>query len=151
MLPTNFTIVDMTIDLHPFSVRGATFDLRPIDGSGGARRDINADLYDLSDPVFNKFVFSASCSDLRTPSFNDLKKGMTVTANLPNEWFYLIPNPEEDPVGLAASRPIVSGSLRDLDGYRYFRPKMIMMVMDFNQTYDEYAARYQWSLLLEEK
>lgn len=139
-----------TIDLHPFSARGATYDINPIDASGGSRRDINGTLHDLSDPAFNKYTLSISCSDFRTPSFNNLKRGMTVVVGCPFEWFYPIPEPDETTPGDAAVRSIVAGSLRDKDGIRYYRPEMTMMVLSFGDSNHEFAATEDWTLVLEE-
>ena len=140
-----------TIDLPPYAALGLTQSWEPIGGQGNVRRTINGDLVDLSDPAFYKFHSSVQCKHFQSPSFNDVHVGQLVTVNCVFELSYLIPTPEdEDPVGEGAMYPIVAGSIRDRDGFRFYRPAIPMMVIGFAIDRDEFGAQTGWSLELEE-
>jgi hypothetical protein len=125
----------------PYSIRGLTQSLEPIDAASSYRRTVNGNLRDLSLPQFRKYKSTISCDDLDAPAFDALPIGAVVTVDCVAELAYRT-------IGGSPQRTVVAS--RTIAEWTYYRPRMVMMVTARSQETDEYGAAVSWSLELEE-
>jgi hypothetical protein len=124
-MPTH-TLLDIDgIDFSPYSVRGITMTLTPIDQSANVARDCRGQLVDISLEQFRQFKISISCTDHEAPELTDVWPGQDVTITC-------IP-------GLGAAN-----STDDV---------MIILakVTAWNTSRDEWAAEVAWTLEAEQR
>ena len=131
------------IGVPPWSARGASQTLEPIQASQQLRRTVNGELIDISRPEFRKYRSRISCADQQPPAVDGVWPGQVVTVGCISELSYLT-------AGGAPSRMPVAGSSRTEGAYTFYRPSLTMRVVSFSQDTDEYAAEVSWSLELEE-
>jgi hypothetical protein len=149
---TLFNIVG--IGVPPYSARGISEVLEPIQGSGQMFRDINGTLHNLGVTQFRKFQLSVTCTDMDSPALNGVWPGDTFTVHCQTEMSY--------PEGSTPVRTPVTGSERigqraeidggGPDGFRYYRPQLTMMVMSYQiGTADGWEdVGVNWQLQLQE-
>ena len=131
------------IGVPPYSVRGATQTLQPIDAAQQLRRTINGALVDISRAEFRKYRSTITCTDQQPPAVDGVWPGQIVTVGCISELSYKT-------AGGVAARAVVSGSSRTEGDYTFYRPQLTMRVVSFSQDTDEYGASVAWSLELEE-
>ena len=131
------------IGVPPYSARGASQTLEPIQASQQLRRTINGELIDISRAEFRKYRSTISCVDQQPPAIDGVWPGRVLTVGCISELSYLT-------AGGAPARPLVSGSSRTEGDYTFYRPSLTMRVVAFSQDTDEYGAVVSWSLQLEE-
>jgi len=141
MADTQLIITGMGIT--PYSARGLSQTLTPIDAAKVVRRSVNGVLYDLSYEQFHKYASKITCQDQATPAIDGVWPGAEVTVYCVAELSRLTDT--EGP-----RRPVVPGSERVDGAFTYYRPILEMLVVGFSNGLDEWAADYQWSLDLEE-
>jgi len=129
--------------LAPYSARGLSQTLQPIDAAKANRRTINGALKDLSFDQFRKYASKITCKDQATPAIDGIWPGAVVTVECVAELSRLT-----DTEGPA--RPVVPGSERTEGAFTFYRPILQMLVVDFTDTLAEWDADYNWSLDLEE-
>lgn len=136
-------LVITSMGVPPYSARGLTQTLAPIDASVSARRTINGTLRDLSQSQFRKFKSTISCNDQQAPAFEGFWPGMQVDVDCVAELSYLTDTrtPERTPV---------AGSERVDGDFTFYRPHLTMMITGFSTSTDEYGAQVGWQLELEE-
>jgi hypothetical protein len=127
----------------PYAARGLTQTLSPIEQAKQLRRTASGKLVDISVEQFRKYRSTISCTDQRVPAIDGIWPGMVVTVSCIAELSY--------PIGGTPSRPMVAGSLREEDGFVFYRPVLVMRVIDIGPSTDEFAAEVAWSLELEEE
>jgi hypothetical protein len=130
------------IGVPPFSARGLTQSLEPIDEAKNLVRASDGSLLDLSFAPFQKYKSTISCTDQRPPACDGVWPGKLITVYCVAELGY-------DDYG-SPQRPEVPGSQRVDGGFNYYRPILVMRVMSFTQSQDEYGATTAWSMELEE-
>ena len=130
------------IGVPPYSARGLTQTLDPIDAAGNIVRAIDGSLLDLSYPPFQKYKSNISCEDQTPPAVDGVWPGKVVTVNCAAELCYA--------EGGAPARPVVPGSERTEAGFTFYRPVLTMRVMSFQVSTPEWAAAPSWSMDLEE-
>jgi hypothetical protein len=140
--PNTFTTLVIEGLASPYSVRGLTQTLEPIEASAKLRRTINGTLLDLSAPQFRKYKSTISNTDQRIPAIDGIWPGMVLTIDCAAWLSY--------PVGGSPSRPVVPGSSFTEEGFVFYRPRLLVRVTAMNSQEDEYARDAQWSLELEE-
>lgn len=135
------------IDVPPYSARGLSQTLEPIDaaGGGGPWRTINGGLLDVSAPQFRKYKTTISCNDQNPPAFADLWPGRTLVVDCVSELSY-----KTGTAGQPA-RTVVPDSSRVEGDFTIYRPRLTMVCIRFNKNQDEYGAAVDWSLELEEQ
>lgn len=139
---TDTTILRLEgMGVPPYSARGLTQSLEPIQGAGQVRRTVNGTLVDFSGSQFRKYKSTISCNDQQAPALEGIWPGMTLTVYCVAELGY------ETSTG-GPSRPVAS-SRTDGD-YTFYAPILEMKVMNFSETRDEYGSQVQWTLELEE-
>lgn len=129
--------------ITPYSARGLTQTLAPIEAAIQMRRTVNGALVDLSSSQFRKFTSKITGSDQLPPSLNGVWPGAILTVSCISELVYATSGDLPD-------RAAVPGSSRVEGEFTYYRPRLVMLVMGFETTTDEYGAQVSWSLDLEE-
>lgn len=131
-------------NLPPYSVRGITQTLEPIDAAKNLRRTVNGSLIDLSATQFKKYKSTITCTDVQSPAFDAVEVGDVLTVDCVAELSYLTANsPPSGP-----SRAVVA--TRTEGDYTFYRPRLTMLVTNKQQSTDEYGAAVSWTLELEE-
>lgn len=136
----------------PYSARGLTQTLTPIEASKSLRRSINGSLKDLSQVQFRKYASTISCADQLAPALDGIWPGQILTVDCVAELSYKTAggSPARDVVDTDSSDPSSGEALRTEGAYTYYRPRLTMRVMNHSQQEDEYGRVVQWSLELEE-
>lgn len=130
--------------LPPYSVRALSQSLKPIAAAGVLARDINGTLVNLSDMNFRKYESRVTCRDGQAMPFDGIYPGYQLTVDCVVELSY------EDTTAATPSKTVVPGSSRSEDGLIFYRPRLIMQIVDWQNDFDEWDALIGWSLLLEE-
>jgi hypothetical protein len=148
-----YTDLDIRFDLsaappgvNPYSARQLRGTLAPIDAARGEdklRRTVNGALIDISAPQMRRYKLEVSGNDMAAPALDGLWVGMQATVSCHVEFAYLT-------AGGAPGRTPVSGSQRVDGAFTYYRPQLLMMVVELSVTRQEWAAVAEWSLTLEE-
>jgi hypothetical protein len=131
------------VALSAYASRGMSQTLNPITQTADLRRTVNGDLVNFGDDVFQKFASTISGSDQRPPSIDGVWPGHELTVECMAELSYVTAEG-------APTRYAVGGSSRVEGDLTFYRPVLEMMVIGFDQTYDEWASVWQWSITLEE-
>jgi hypothetical protein len=138
------TVLTITgFGLTPYSARGIQQTLEPIPQSSNLRRTVNGALVDVSAPEFRKYRSVISCDDMNVPAIDGVWPGQQVTVDCVAELSYLTS-------GGTAQRTVVSGSSRTAGSFTFYRPRLTMRIVNFNQSIDETGAVIGWELELEE-
>lgn len=138
------TVLSITgFGLTPYSARGIQQTLEPISQSAAMRRTVNGALVDVSAPEFRKYRSVVSCEDMNVPAIDGVWPGQSVTVDCACELSYLTS-------GGTPARTVVSGSSRTEGSYTFYRPRLTMRIVAFNQALDETGAVLSWTLELEE-
>ena len=140
---------DDGLHLPPYSARGLTQTLELISGAQNdnalgvtIRETINGELVNLFPTQFRKYQSIITCRDFQTPCLDAAYIGQLVTVECSAELSY--------PTGGTPQRPEVSGSSRDADGFTFYRPILVMMLLGMRSNFDEFNAEYAWQLDLRE-
>ena len=127
----------------PYSARGLTQTLTPIQAASNYRRTVNGSLVDLSLEQFRKYASTISCDDQESPAMDAVPIGAVVEVDCVAELAYLT-------AGGAPAKPVVTGSSRVSGEHTMYRPKLVMMVTAKSQETNEWGAAVSWSVELEE-
>jgi hypothetical protein len=137
------TLLVITGLITPYSARGLRQTLVPIRQSGNIRRTVNGELVDLSIDLFQKYASTITCNDQRVPALDGVWPGMELTVDCVAELSY-------PTSGGSAGRTVVSGSSRTEGAFTFYRPRLTMLVVDYQTILDEYRVDVGWTLDLEE-
>lgn len=132
------------IDIPPYSARGLTQTLDPIDQTSNIWRTWNGALRDLTLPQFRKYRSVISGNDQQAPACDGLWQGRIITVGCTQELAY------KTGASGAPFKSVVAGSLRVDGSFTFYRPSLVMMVMNFSLSWNEWAAAQTWSMSLEE-
>jgi hypothetical protein len=127
----------------PYSARGLSQSLEPINAAASSRRTINGTLRNLAQTQFEKYKSTITCTDQDVPALEGVFPGMTLTVDCVAELAYADRS-------AGPTRTPVPGSEREADGFTFYRPRLSMMVINYSETVDEWGAVTQWKLDLEE-
>lgn len=145
-LDIRFNLAAPAPGVNPYSARGLTGTLSPIDVAKGAdklARTVNGTLIDISAPQMRKYKLEVRGTDQAPPALDGLWVGMVVTVNSLVELGYLTATG-------VSSRTAVSGSVRTEGNYTYYCPQFTMMVVECQVERQEWEQNVPWSLVLEE-
>ena len=131
------------IGVPPYSARGLTQSLEPIDGAVQLRRTVNGALADLSYEPFRKYKSTISGQDQEPPAVDGVWPGQLVEVGCIAELCF--PTSEGGP-----ARTAVAGSERVEGDFSFYRPVLTMRVAGFSVSRDEYGAAVSWQMQLEE-
>lgn len=133
------------LGLPPYSLRGITQSLQPISQASNLRRTANADLDDVSDPLFQKYRSTIRCTDQQSPGLDGVWPGRQLTMHCAVE---LSSEGSTGTTGLF--RSAVPNSIREENGFTFYRPILIVRVLDYQKSLVEWAADLAWQLDVEE-
>ncbi|RWH86455.1 MAG: hypothetical protein EOR77_21645 [Mesorhizobium sp.] len=135
------------IGVPPYSARGITQSLDPIDAAAQLARTVNGTLINLSDTAFQKYKSTITCTDQQQPALDGVWPGDILTVDCVQELCYLTS-------GGSPSRDIASttadSATRTEGAFTFYLPRLTMMVTAYSKTFDEWGAVSGWSLDLEE-
>ena len=134
------------VDLPPWSCFGIEQSLVPLAQQVQAVRTVNGNLLNLAGDQFNgKYASEISCSDrTRVPALDGVYLGQVVTVDCVIELAYL------DGSGATPTKDVVPGSSRTEGDYVFYRPRLEMMIIDHQVSFNEAGVEVGWSLTLEE-
>ena len=146
--PTGFDIIisGNAPGVNPYSARGLRGTLGPIDAAKGdnkLRRTVNGTLVSVAAPQMWKYRLEVQGNDVAPAALDGLWVGMQATVDCHVELAFLT-------AGGSASRPMVPGSERFDGDYTYYRPQLLMLIVELETSTDEWAAAVSWSMTLEE-
>lgn len=143
--PNSYTLLRLIgVSVPPYSARGLSQTLAPIDQASNLKRTVNGDLVDISFSGFRKYRSTISGTDQRPPNFDGSWPGKSVTVDCIAELSF---TPDE---GQTRQRPAVPGSEHTEGAHTVYRPRLEMKIINFQQDHDEYGAQIGWTLDLEE-
>jgi len=128
----------------PYSARGITQTLEHISAAASARRTVNGDLVDLSVVELRKYKSTITCTDQRHPALSGVWPGMILEVSCVSELSHA------DVTDATAERDAVADSEYTEEGFVFYRPKLDMMVISYQTSYDEYGVACNWTIELEE-
>lgn len=142
---TDLTLLRLSpIGIPPYSARGITQSLSHIDAAVSQRRTVNGVMVDLSVPELRKYQSTISCTDQQHPALSGVWPGRILTVDCVSELSYA------DNTDGAAERTVVSGSQRTEDGFVFYRPRLTMMVVSYETSFDEWGADVNWTMKMVE-
>lgn len=131
------------IGVPRYSARGLKQTLEPVEQAVQNARTINGVLHDLSDENFKKYKSVITGADQRSPALSGIFPGMIVEVDCAVELAYdanLSPSPY--------TRDMVPGSLREEEGFWFYRPRLTMRVNTFAIEEDEWQREVGWTMEL---
>jgi hypothetical protein len=139
----NETVLTLAgIGVPPYSARGLTQTLEPLDQANNLERSVNGNLIDLSTPSFRKYKSTITGNDQWSPSCDGVWPGQQVTVDCVAQLVYA--------EGGTPQRPAVEGSAVTEAGFTHYRPRLVMTVMGFQVSTNEWGAQVAWTMDLEE-
>lgn len=137
-------LIMSTIGVPLYSARGLTQTLTAVAAAKPQPRyTVNGELRHVGMPQMQKYESIISCKDQQAPAFGGLWTGQIVLVNCVAELAYLT-------MGGSAERTVVPGTSRTEGDFTYYRPQIEFMVVDWDQSHDEYQHDYVWRLTLRE-
>ncbi|WP_291207096.1 hypothetical protein [Hyphomonas sp.] len=130
------------IGIPAYSARGLTQTLQPIEAAGSQRRTVNGTLVDLSLSQFRKYRSTIRCSDMEAPALDGIWPGLVVTVDCVVEL--------SCPSSATPAKTVVPGSQRLQGSFTFYRPRLVMQVIDHSIEKNEWGAVTGWTLELEE-
>lgn len=139
-----FTVLRLHgMGVPPYSSRDITQTLTPIAESQQLFRTINGDLDDFSVSQFRKFSTTITGSDLAPPALNGVWPGTQIIVDCIVEIAYETSTGQPD-------REEVPGSIRYEGDFTYYRPRLTMRLVNFDNGKREYGPNVPWTLELSE-
>jgi hypothetical protein len=138
------TLLTLTgVGVPPYSARGLTQTLEPIEASAQLRRTVNGALVDLSYEPFRKYKSTIACQDQEPPAVDGVWPGRVVNVGCVAELSFLT-------AGGSPARLVVDDSERVDGAFTFYRPILTMRVTGLSVTRDEYGSNVSWQMQLEE-
>ena len=132
--------------LPPYSARGLQQTLEPIEAAAVFRRTVNGTLINLAPSQMQKYRSVITGSDQDPPALDGLWPGDSLTVDCIAE----LALPTSSPASYGRTQVPGSTVRTDDRGYSFYRPRLTMAVIRFTTTENEYGARVEWQLELEE-
>jgi hypothetical protein len=144
LAPNAFTNLRIRgVGVPPYSARGVSQTLEPIDQAANLMRDANGGLDDISFDGFKKYKTTVTGSDQRPPNFNGKWPGLLIEMDCISELVYATDSESPD-------RPVVPGSEVIEGAHTAYRPRLQMRITGLTIDQDEYGAQVSWTLTAEE-
>jgi len=141
---TDPTVLRITTDIiPPYSSRGLTQTLQPIDQASQNKRTVNGKLVDTSFSGFHKYASQITGNDQMPPAIDGVWPGLQIVVDCVSELSYKT-------IGGAPARTVVTDSSYVEGLFTFYRPRLTMRVMNFSIQRGEYDRVIGWSLDLEE-
>lgn len=145
LLPSALGFSELAIP--PFALRGISQSLEPIDQAAALKRTINGILVDVASVDFRKYQSSIRCTDFQSPGLGKLWPGMALTMLCAHELSFEGSTDDSDG---PFERPVVDGSVREANGFTFYRPILSVRVIGWSGQFAEWQAEYAWQLDVEE-
>jgi hypothetical protein len=127
----------------PYSARGLSQTLEPIDAQQHIVRTINGNLLDLGYEPFQKYKSTISGKDVEPPACDGVWAGKVVFVDC-------IVELSVQAIAPLGRDPVDYDAVRVVKGFTIYRPRLVMMVFHFSLDQDEYGRAIGWKLDLEE-
>lgn len=146
-LPAEMTLLIMTpIGVPLYTARGLTQTLTPTEYAKPTPvRTINGEARFLGASQMRKYDSIITCTDQNAPPFSGLWPGDEIVVECVCELSHA------DVTGAVPERIVVTDSERVVGGFVLYRPIITFLVVDFEQSFNEYPHDYAWQLTLTEK
>ncbi len=141
-MSTESVLVLTGMGVPEYSARGLSQVLTPVRGAADLRRIVNGTLINLSVPEFEKYLSVIRGSDQEPPAVEAVWPGLELTVDCIVELAYITTT-------AAPERTVVAS--REANGFTFYRPRLTMLVLDFQLERDEWGDVVAWTLELEEK
>ena len=146
VLPAEKTLLIITpVGIPLYSARGLTQTLTPVpEAKPTPKRTVNGEARFLGGTQMRKYNSVITCTDVNAPPFGGLWPGDVVVVDCVAELVFKTAagSPERLPV---------TDSLRTVGAFSYYRPRITFLVVDFEESVQEYEAMYPWRLTLTER
>jgi hypothetical protein len=142
MTDSSSVLVLSGMGVPPYSIRAAQQSLQPIGAAVQLHRTVNGMLTDFGETQLRKYQSSITCTDQQAPALEGIWPGMELTVDCIAELAY-------PTMTSAPDRTVVAS--RDEDSFTFYRPRLTMLVVGFQETKDEWGAVTSWQLDLEER
>lgn len=130
------------VGIPPYSSRGLTMQLQPIDDQANFRRTVNGKLVNISPAQFQLYHAIINGNDQDPPAWDGVWTGTELIVDSIAELAYKI--------GGSQQRPSVDSNYRSDGQFIFYRPRLYMTVTVMTITRDEWGAMVTWSMELEE-
>lgn len=130
----------------PYSARGLQGTLSPIAAASGLdklRRTVNGALVSIAAPQMRKYSLQAKGDDFDPPAFDGLWVGMEVL-------IYCHVEIGRHTASGTPERIAVPDSIRYDGDWTFYRPQMLMRIVDLQIDRAEWECKVSWTLSLEE-
>lgn len=144
LLPSALSFVELAIP--PYALRGISQTLEHIDQASRMKRTINGVLRDVASPDFRKYQCSIKCTDMQSPGLDGIWPGMQLTMHSAAELSFEGSTDDSD----GFQRDVVPGSVREESGFTFYRPVLLVRVIDYTTEFAEWEAEVAWQLNVEE-
>ena len=132
------------VGIPPYSARGLTQTLEPIEASVQLRRTVNGALADLSHEPFRKYKSTISCQDQEPPAVD----GGLARPGHRGRMRGRALRPNGNRLARASGCDWLRAHQRRI--HLLYRPILSMRVTGFSVSRDEYGSTVSWQLQLEE-
>lgn len=129
-----------------YSARGLKGTLAPIDmaqGDSRLARTVNGTLISIAAPQMRKYRLEAAGEDMDPPALDGLWVGMQVLV------YCHVELGRHTAAGILG-RDAVPDSVRTEGAFTFYRPSLVMLVVEYQTERSEWEDRVSWSLTLEE-
>lgn len=132
------------IGVPPYSARGLSQTLEPIDQAKQLERTINGELLDLGYAPMRKYKSTISGSDQKAPAVDGIWPGQIVWVDCIAQLCH------SNTVATFGREPVDYDDIHEIQGFIYYRPRLHMMVTGYSTDEDEWGAVVGWKIDLEE-
>jgi hypothetical protein len=150
VIPTQL-VLSTPIGVPLYSARGLSQTWVPVAESKPAPRyTTNGELRHIGVPQMRRYESVITCRDQDAPAFGGIWTGTVVLVDCAKEMSCLTSLFATLTDDWPPSRNIIAASVRTSGLHTYYRIRAEMMVVDWDDGFDEYPHDYQWRLTLRE-
>lgn len=126
------------VGVPPYSGRGITETLAPIDEAENVVRTVNGGTLNLSPPQMQKYAITIEGEDINAPALGGVWPGTELVIDCISELAY--------PTGGTPERTVVTGSSRTDGTHTFYRPQLTVKLTHFESETDEWGLVVSWTL-----
>ena len=130
------TLVISGLGIPRWAARTLTESLKLIDAATQVTRSINGAALNWSQPQFQKYELTITCTDQRVLAFDGIEAGTEVIIDIVTELAY--------PAYGSPSREVVPDSEREEGDFVFYRPRLTMLFLGFSSDTPEWEGRAGW-------
>lgn len=145
MEPNDFTTLVLDgIGVAPYTARGITQTLEPIEEASHLERAIDGTIIDLGIPELQKYRVSITCTDQQAPALSGIWPGKAFTLHSIEELSF----PTSTPA--LKERDSVPDSEYVVGDFTFYRPILPLRVYSWSTQINEYGREINWKLEAQE-